>query len=455
KSGQRLSPSEAGGVEEGRAGGAGDGERGAGVEEGERRRQPGDTGGGEGAPLDARRWRRRRRRQRDAVRVVVHEVLSEDFGLFTWPSGVVLACLVWARRREFAGVRVVEIGAGTALPGLLAAKLGASVVLTDREGAPWVLENMRGAVAANGLPTDDTAALPVALADGDGNRGGGGGGGGDSVCVRGGDGRSSRYREPGGDKKGETSVGGPSATAGKCSVRGLSWGSVAPAALRLAREQCPQVVLGADVFYSSEHFDSVLATVFLLLSASPAATSGAASDGGGGGGGDRCLDARARISNASFAASSPASLSRGDGDVAAGNRHAEPPAATAVAVASASGADHAGTAIALATTARAAVDPSPAAATRTAPDSSTSSSEPTGASTAAVADLGSPISTTSKRVFLTAYQERSARRSLRPLLQKWGMEARVIHGAPQRVVPPALWESGRYDSVALLEITLK
>lgn len=51
------------------------------------------------------------------------QILSEDFGLFTWPSGVVLAYLIWARRREFRGVSVVEIGAGTALPGLLAAKV--------------------------------------------------------------------------------------------------------------------------------------------------------------------------------------------------------------------------------------------------------------------------------------------------------------------------------------------
>lgn len=57
-------------------------------------------------------------------------------------------------------------------------------------------------------------------------------------------------------------------------------------------------------------------------------------------------------------------------------------------------------------------------------------------------------------VFLTAYHERSARRSLRPLLRKWGMTARVLRDAPRRVLPSALWESGRYDSVALLEITL-
>lgn len=52
------------------------------------------------------------------------KVLSEDFGLFTWPSAIVLACLVWSRREEFRGASVVEIGAGTALPGLLAAKVG-------------------------------------------------------------------------------------------------------------------------------------------------------------------------------------------------------------------------------------------------------------------------------------------------------------------------------------------
>lgn len=51
------------------------------------------------------------------------KVLSEDFGLFTWPSAILLACLVWSRREEFRGASVVEIGAGTALPGLLAAKV--------------------------------------------------------------------------------------------------------------------------------------------------------------------------------------------------------------------------------------------------------------------------------------------------------------------------------------------
>lgn len=60
-----------------------------------------------------------------------------------------------------------------------------------------------------------------------------------------------------------------------------------------------------------------------------------------------------------------------------------------------------------------------------------------------------------KNVFLTAYHERSARRSLRPLLRQWGMEARVLQDAPRRVLPKDLWEDGRFGSIALIEITLR
>lgn len=60
-----------------------------------------------------------------------------------------------------------------------------------------------------------------------------------------------------------------------------------------------------------------------------------------------------------------------------------------------------------------------------------------------------------QNVFLTTYHERSARRSLRPLLRKWGMEARVLRDAPRRVLPDDLWEDGRFDSIALIEIALR
>ncbi|KAJ8612515.1 hypothetical protein CTAYLR_003709 [Chrysophaeum taylorii] len=48
--------------------------------------------------------------------------------------------------------RVVELGAGTGLPGLTAAKLGARVTLTDQD--PQVLELLRHNVQVNGLDVD-------------------------------------------------------------------------------------------------------------------------------------------------------------------------------------------------------------------------------------------------------------------------------------------------------------
>ncbi|KAG0589515.1 hypothetical protein KC19_1G025800 [Ceratodon purpureus] len=71
------------------------------------------------------------------------EVMQEEYGLYVWPCSIVLAEYVWQNRLRFAGARVVELGAGTALPGIVAAKVGAIVVLTDREDQPQVFENMQ------------------------------------------------------------------------------------------------------------------------------------------------------------------------------------------------------------------------------------------------------------------------------------------------------------------------
>lgn len=195
------------------------------------------------------------------------------------------------------------------------------------------------------------------------------------------------------------------------------------------------MVLGADVFYSSEHFDSVLATAYMLLSAtSSAAVQQQQHASGGGGGGCESAGIPTVAAAAPDATSSPVLRGIGDGICAA------------AAGGGAGVADHAPTPTSTATT--------PASAAVGATESTSAEASP--GSTGGVADatgLGSPFDRT-KCVFLTAYQERSARRSLRPLLNKWGMRARVLHNAPQQVLPPALWESGRYDSVALLEITL-
>lgn len=53
------------------------------------------------------------------------------FGVVLWPAAIALAHEVAAR--PFAGKQVLEIGAGTGVPGIVAASLGARVVQTDRQ----------------------------------------------------------------------------------------------------------------------------------------------------------------------------------------------------------------------------------------------------------------------------------------------------------------------------------
>ncbi|XP_051490823.1 histone-arginine methyltransferase METTL23 isoform X3 [Apus apus] len=109
----------------------------------------------------------------------IPEVLDPQYGMFAWPCAVVLAQFLWARRSSLPGKRVLEVptpprryppsppaaggvlpltalrlqlGAGVGLPGVLAAKCGAEVTLSDSEELPRCLQNCRRSCGANGLP---------------------------------------------------------------------------------------------------------------------------------------------------------------------------------------------------------------------------------------------------------------------------------------------------------------
>jgi methyltransferase-like protein 23 len=63
-----------------------------------------------------------------------HEVADRlPYGLALWPSALALAREVAERAEAFRGTRVLELGAGTGLPGIVAASLGARVVQTDQQ----------------------------------------------------------------------------------------------------------------------------------------------------------------------------------------------------------------------------------------------------------------------------------------------------------------------------------
>ncbi|KAF7153756.1 hypothetical protein RHSIM_Rhsim01G0268300 [Rhododendron simsii] len=71
--------------------------------------------------------------------------------VFVWPFNIVLAEYVWQRRLPFSRVSIVELGAGTSLPGLVAVKVGSDVTLTDDANRLEVLANMRSASDLNNL----------------------------------------------------------------------------------------------------------------------------------------------------------------------------------------------------------------------------------------------------------------------------------------------------------------
>ncbi|CAF2128397.1 unnamed protein product [Rotaria magnacalcarata] len=73
---------------------------------------------------------------------------SASYGLYLWPCSPILAQYIWYNRNDFIGKNILEIGAGTSLPGLVAAKIGAqNVILCDNpkidKWLPLIRETMK------------------------------------------------------------------------------------------------------------------------------------------------------------------------------------------------------------------------------------------------------------------------------------------------------------------------
>jgi predicted nicotinamide N-methyase len=67
----------------------------------------------------------------DEQRFLGGEQLQIPYGLVLWPAAIALAHEIASR--PIAGARVLELGAGTGLPGIVAASLGARVVQSERQ----------------------------------------------------------------------------------------------------------------------------------------------------------------------------------------------------------------------------------------------------------------------------------------------------------------------------------
>ena len=79
----------------------------------------------------------------DESRVIEPQEVRLPYGVSLWPSAIALAHDI-AGRADFRGRSVLELGAGTGLPGIVAASLRASVVQTDRDELALLLCRRNG-----------------------------------------------------------------------------------------------------------------------------------------------------------------------------------------------------------------------------------------------------------------------------------------------------------------------
>lgn len=79
------------------------------------------------------------------------QLLQANYSFYTWPSAPVLAWFLWEHKEELIGKRVLELGSGTALPGILASKCGAIVTLSDSASFPRSLQHIRRSCELNGI----------------------------------------------------------------------------------------------------------------------------------------------------------------------------------------------------------------------------------------------------------------------------------------------------------------
>jgi methyltransferase-like protein 23 len=68
----------------------------------------------------------------DEQRFLDESATRLPYGVVLWPAAIALTHEVASRGDALRGTRVLELGAGTGLPGIVAASLGAHVVQTDR-----------------------------------------------------------------------------------------------------------------------------------------------------------------------------------------------------------------------------------------------------------------------------------------------------------------------------------
>ncbi|XP_018334431.1 methyltransferase-like protein 23 isoform X1 [Agrilus planipennis] len=89
--------------------------------------------------------------EEEKLEIIIPELLQASYSFYTWPSAPILAWFLWEHRKELVGLHVLELGSGTALPGIVASKCGAEVTLTDSITLPKSLAHITRSCELNKL----------------------------------------------------------------------------------------------------------------------------------------------------------------------------------------------------------------------------------------------------------------------------------------------------------------
>uniref|UniRef100_A0A336KP75 CSON012437 protein n=1 Tax=Culicoides sonorensis TaxID=179676 RepID=A0A336KP75_CULSO len=92
-----------------------------------------------------------RKTDQEKIEILIPELLQSGYSFYTWPSATLLASFLWEKRQSLADKHILEIGSGTALPGILAAKLNAHVILSDCAKLPKTLNHIKHCCHLNNL----------------------------------------------------------------------------------------------------------------------------------------------------------------------------------------------------------------------------------------------------------------------------------------------------------------
>ncbi|XP_064594412.1 histone-arginine methyltransferase METTL23-like isoform X3 [Liolophura sinensis] len=98
-------------------------------------------GGADGTKEQKKTFKFSDSRTGETLCVVIPEVIDPAYGMYVWPCAPVLAQYIWFHRQHLTTKRILELGAGTALPGVVAAKCGAQVTLSDNALSTQCLRN--------------------------------------------------------------------------------------------------------------------------------------------------------------------------------------------------------------------------------------------------------------------------------------------------------------------------